>query len=261
MSNLKRGIVRCDGMIFWCFRKKRDGSVREQWLTIHDFEDRKRKEFERNRSRKSDDQSRARARELYQKNKDAEALRSRLRRSQNIERARDISRRSQRKRYSLHCDSILSQQKEAYRARSEEQKERDRKRARDRYKKNPRAYLDRVKAWMASKGPIARVIANSRTRIKQALREAKTDKSLKYIGCSADALRIHLESQFKDGMSWENYGYRGWHIDHIVPLCSASTEEELIPLLHYSNLQPLWGVENMRKGGRLGFGLANQEEA
>ena len=49
-------------------------------------------------------------------------------------------------------------------------------------------------------------------------------------------------------MSWDNYGLYGWHIDHKVPLSLAKTEEELLKLCHFSNLQPLWAKDNLKKG-------------
>jgi hypothetical protein len=60
---------------------------------------------------------------------------------------------------------------------------------------------------------------------------------------------FHLESKFVDGMSWDNRSR--WHIDHIMPLASAKTEEELVALCHYTNLQPLWAAENLRKSDKL----------
>ena len=70
------------------------------------------------------------------------------------------------------------------------------------------------------------------------------------MGCSIEELKIHLEKQFRDGMSWNNYGMYGWHIDHIKP-CSAfdltDLEQQKI-CFHYSNLQPLWAKENLSKG-------------
>lgn len=48
-------------------------------------------------------------------------------------------------------------------------------------------------------------------------------------------------------MTWDNYG--DWHVDHVVPLCSADTEEKLYELCHYTNLQPLWAADNISKGG------------
>jgi hypothetical protein len=71
------------------------------------------------------------------------------------------------------------------------------------------------------------------------------------IGCSPQELREHIESKFIDGMSWENYGTFGWHLDHITPLASAKDKEEIIKLNHYTNLQPLWAIDNLKKGGRM----------
>ena len=68
-------------------------------------------------------------------------------------------------------------------------------------------------------------------------------------GCSKEDLIKHLESQFTDGMTWENYGE--WHIDHIRPCCSFNLEdpEEQKTCFHWTNLQPLWAIDNMKKGG------------
>lgn len=70
------------------------------------------------------------------------------------------------------------------------------------------------------------------------------------MGCTYLEVKNHLESKFEPWMSWENYGkYNGelnygWDIDHIIPLSSAKTEEELLKLFHYSNLQPLCSYTN-----------------
>lgn len=74
----------------------------------------------------------------------------------------------------------------------------------------------------------------------------KGSKTSEIIGCSFDELKRHLESKFKEGMSWDNRGE--WHIDHIIPLALGSTEEEVIALNHYTNLQPLWAKDNLSKG-------------
>jgi len=75
----------------------------------------------------------------------------------------------------------------------------------------------------------------------------KTKNTPEYLGCSLSELKFYLENQFKEGMNWENIG--SWHIDHKLPLCSAKTEEDILKLCHYSNLQPLWKSENCRKSG------------
>ena len=79
----------------------------------------------------------------------------------------------------------------------------------------------------------------------------KNSSTFTMVGMSSIEFKAYLEKQFKDGMSWENYGYRGWHIDHIIPISSANNEEELIKLCHYTNLQPLWAVDNFKKGSKI----------
>lgn len=77
----------------------------------------------------------------------------------------------------------------------------------------------------------------------------KNKKTIEYLGCSYQFYKDYLQNKFKEGMSWDNHGE--WHIDHIIPLASANTEEELIKLFHYTNTQPLWAEENLRKGCKI----------
>lgn len=79
-------------------------------------------------------------------------------------------------------------------------------------------------------------------------KKAKTETIL---GCTIEEFRLYIESKFKDGMTLSNHGK--WHLDHIIPLASATTEEEIIKLNHYTNFQPLWAEENIRKGNRLDY--------
>jgi len=88
-----------------------------------------------------------------------------------------------------------------------------------------------------------------RTRIVRALKgNPKLSTTMKLVGCSIQTLKQHLESKFKPGMSWSNYG--SWHIDHIRPCASfdLSKPEEQYKCFHYTNLQPLWAKENLEKG-------------
>lgn len=101
---------------------------------------------------------------------------------------------------------------------------------------------------------IYRLIDISKTRLREIIKiknVKKNKKTFDIIGCTPQFLKEHIEKQFKDGMNWENYGLFGWHIDHIIPLSSAKTEEELYKLCHYTNLQPLWAEENMKKGNKI----------
>ncbi len=69
------------------------------------------------------------------------------------------------------------------------------------------------------------------------------------LGCDWPTLAQHLESKFKEGMTWENRGL--WHIDHIIPYQSARCAEDVVRLTHYTNLQPLWAEENLSKRHRM----------
>lgn len=93
-------------------------------------------------------------------------------------------------------------------------------------------------------------------RICQSLRfhtgRRKTIKTTELLGCTRNEFRTHIESQFRDGMTWGNYGKLGWHIDHIRPCASfdLTDPEQQRLCYHYTNLQPLWAEENHSKGGR-----------
>lgn len=77
----------------------------------------------------------------------------------------------------------------------------------------------------------------------------KCSKAGEIIGCDWRHFKSHIEAQFIDNMSWDNRGQ--WHIDHIVPLASAKTPEDVVRLNHYSNLRPLWAIDNLKKGARM----------
>lgn len=95
-----------------------------------------------------------------------------------------------------------------------------------------------------------RISANLRSRLSTLLSRNKFEKSnstLKLLGCTLEELKLYLESKFQKGMTWENYGE--WHIDHIKA-CSKfdlSKSSEQKKCFHYSNLQPLWKVDNLKK--------------
>jgi hypothetical protein len=90
-----------------------------------------------------------------------------------------------------------------------------------------------------------------RSRINKILGSNKNNTTFEIIGCSPEILKEHLEKQFTNGMSWDNHGLFGWHIDHIIPLSSANTEEELYKLCRYTNLQPLWAKDNLSKSDKI----------
>ena len=110
-----------------------------------------------------------------------------------------------------------------------------------RYKKNKSSDV----LWVLS-SRIRTMIGNS-LRGNGYLKESKTETIL---GCSFEEFKLYLESKFENWMTWENRGLfngelnYGWDIDHIIPLDSAETEEDIIKLNHYTNLQPLCSYTN-----------------
>jgi hypothetical protein len=99
-----------------------------------------------------------------------------------------------------------------------------------------------------------RIKITCRNRLKKFLKSKNlnlNNGTFKMVGCTQEELKLHLELQFDDKMSWCNYGYFGWHIDHIIPLDSAKTEADVYKLSHYTNLQPLWFKDNYKKGNKI----------
>lgn len=100
-----------------------------------------------------------------------------------------------------------------------------------------------------------RMVKNLRRRIIRAVKDGqgfKTGRSQELIGCDWKTVKNHLESMFKKGMNWDNYGLYGWHIDHRRP-CSSfdlTKENEQRECFHYTNLQPLWAYENLLKSDK-----------
>lgn len=101
--------------------------------------------------------------------------------------------------------------------------------------------------------PIFKLHKNVRNRVKKYLmleNFVKQNKTFEIIGCSPKFLKEYIEKKFTEGMSWELMG-KHIHIDHIIPLSSAKTEEEVYKLCHYTNLQPLWAEDNLKKGSKI----------
>lgn len=137
----------------------------------------------------------------------------------------------------------LKKAKEYYKKHSEKIQE---------YRKNNR---DKMREYVRNRfktDPLFKLSIKLRNRlndfIKNNGKKFGKRKTQKYLGCSIEELKIYLEKQFQPGMNWESHGK--WHIDHIIPLSSAKTEEDLYKLCHYSNLQPLWAVDNLKKGAK-----------
>ena len=122
----------------------------------------------------------------------------------------------------------------------EENKDKIRESTKIKYKKNPNFRLRKL----------------IRSRLNNVLKNndiKKTSKSAELLGCTIQEAREHIEKQFKEGMTWDNHGFKKWHIDHIMP-CSSfdlTDSDQQKKCFHYTNLQPLWAHENMSKGSKI----------
>ena len=100
--------------------------------------------------------------------------------------------------------------------------------------------------------PNFKLVRNLRRRIWSVLKNnTKSDTTMSLLGCSIEEFKKYIEKKFEDGMDWNNYGV--WHIDHIIPCAQfdLSDPEQQKICFHYTNLQPMWGENNMKKGSRL----------
>ena len=97
--------------------------------------------------------------------------------------------------------------------------------------------------------PIFALTKRLRQRIFHVLRNYKSKSTLEILGCSYEEFKFHIESQFTEGMSWDSLDKI--HIDHIIPISSANSIEEVYKLNHYTNLQPLWAKDNLSKYNKI----------
>lgn len=115
-----------------------------------------------------------------------------------------------------------------------------------------KSWLNNYSKQKRTENPNIKLRGNLRTLLRVYLTRQnvkKTNSVLRLLSCSIEFFKKHIESQFVTGMTWENYGRGGWHIDHIIP-CSyfdLKNEEEQWQCFHFRNLRPLWERENIIK--------------
>ena len=158
--------------------------------------------------------------------------------------------------YSKNKDKIKKRLKEWYLENKEKRKERYKENSRMNYYKDKKKKMARVMAYqkIKNKTDINWILRKRlRCRLQKALKGIiKSKRTMELLGVPhLDFLKAWLQSQFKEGMTWENRHL--WHIDHIIP-CSSfdlTKPEEQAKCFHYTNLQPLWASENLSKGNRI----------
>lgn len=121
------------------------------------------------------------------------------------------------------------------------------------YNNKNKAKRNELRKNRRSNDIIYKIKENVRSRVSKSIKDkgfTKKSKTYKILGCEYHELKSYLESKFEIWMNWENYGLYngelnyGWDMDHIIPISSANTEEEILRLSHYTNLQPLCSKVN-----------------
>lgn len=236
MKRYRRGDVRqSDGMVFLSYRrnKLKDGSVStyENWVT--------KEKFEEIRIRGLMEQAE------YRKRPEVKARMQKYRKEyRQTDKGSEWIKNYRSKYYEENKEYVIQKQKE--------------------YCKNPevRKIINKRRREKIANNPQFAIACRARNRVLKALKRVgavKSQKTMELLGCSFEFLKEHLESQFKEGMSWENRS--SFHIDHIRPLASfdLTDPEQLKVACHWTNLQPLPPLENIRKSDK--FDPCQQKEA
>ena len=163
--------------------------------------------------------------------------------------------------YQSQCRSCINEKTKQY---YQENKEKIKKFYKQHYKENKQYYKqynqkskERINKYLKQKrqtDSIFKFKSNVRSLISSSFKRgtnqfSKTAKTEIILGCTIEEFRTYIESKFKIGMSFENHGE--WHLDHIYPISLAKSEKEVIKLNHYTNFQPLWAEDNIKKSNQI----------
>ena len=201
---------------------------------------------------KNKEKQKAYSKAYYEANKEKLAKQNKAYREANKEKIVEKNKayyEANKERMKAYCEvnkEKIAEQKKAYREANKE-KAREQKKL---YKRRRRA-----------KDPLFRLKHNYSHSCRKAfysINKKKNNSSLKLLGLKTwQQLAEHLSKQFYnhpetgEEMTFDNHGVYGWHIDHIIPLSTAETEEDIIKLCHYTNLQPMWAEENISKSNKV----------
>jgi len=127
------------------------------------------------------------------------------------------------------------------------------------YNKNSSQINAYTNKWIKEKlktDPKFKLNHNTSTAIRASLKNGKNGRTWsELVGYSVDDLKKHLEKQFTDGMTWDNYGRNGWHIDHKIPISvfnfTKPEHADFKKCWALKNLQPMWEGENISKSNKI----------
>jgi hypothetical protein len=239
-----------------CYNNQQKINQRNSYLKNKDkiIEDRKQnpekwKLIWKKEREKSRDQRLSYGRKYKLENKEKIKIKRKEKRLQNPEKTREDDKKNynQRKERGYHNDYFSKNKTKIYKTR-QDWVDKNRDKLNKWYRDTRPEYIkNRLKT-----DPVFKILNNVRTRLKKYLQInnlSKFNKTMELVGCTPQELKLHIEKHFLPGMSWDNYNYKTWHIDHIKPLRLATTMEDVIrlKLMHYTNFQPKWAADNRKK--------------
>lgn len=155
--------------------------------------------------------------------------------------------KKKKKRYVKNRDTVLTKMKAYYMLNADHKKQYQKE-----YARNNREVINKNLKKKYLNDPLFKMKSIIRKLIRGSLKRQSVNKieaSVKILGCSYDEFKLYLENQFTSDMNWNNQGSY-WELDHKIPISWAKTEQEVYELNHYTNFQPLSGIDNRAKGNR-----------
>ena len=205
------------------------------------------------------------SKECYNKSDTFNKSRKKYRQS---DKGKEASKRGAKKYRAENVDTIkVTQKKHKQSEKGKETLKAYRQSGKDKAAKDKYQYSDRGRAVKNKYekerrkiDPIYKLKVNMRRRLHhfyKSKNRKKTNSTFKLVGCTPDFLKEHLEKQFyphpttNEPMTWKNNTINGWHVDHIDPLDLAITQDNVLKLMYYTNLRPLWADENRKKSNKI----------
>jgi len=202
----------------------------------------KNKEYQKQYREANKNKLKAKAKEYYQNNKD---------KIKEYQESNKDNNKEKSKQYRVINKEILKEKNIEYRKNNKEKIIKTQKEFRERNKIKLKEYQKQYMKNRLNSDIVFKIKQNIRSLISFSIKSKgfkKNSKTEDILGCTFEEFKIHLESLFLPWMHWKNYGNpadgilefnKTWDLDHIVPISSATTEEEVIKLNHFTNLQPL----------------------
>jgi hypothetical protein len=183
--------------------------------------------------------------EWYNKNKQKISSQRKLYQEKNKDKIKET-----KKKYYLNNKESINQKNAIHRTKNREYLN---KKSNEYYHKNKKIIHEKQKLYLANNIQ-AKIKHNLRTRINLVLRgKIKSGSTIDMLGCDIKFFMQYIEDKFLLGMNWNNHTRKGWHIDHIIPCASfdLTDPQQQKKCFHYTNLQPLWAADNIRKSDKV----------